>query len=122
MKVICLDLRYVPGDYSLVQGIKGGGTPGRTVSRNGKRVVEEGFGYGRSITSSKLELYAKTDDSSLKIRVDGFFKANVGRLTEKRRDKLRSAMPKEITVHKEMDGRYSADEKELRAWQKDAGL
>ena len=123
MKVKCVALKYFAGDYCLVQGIKGGGVPGRTYYSKGRRIEQEGFGYGRSITPSKLVLYAESDKHSFEIRVDPYFKENVGKLTEKRRNKIKNAMPDEIRIHKEAgESFYRADESDLKAWKKAAGL
>lgn len=86
-------LQYFEGDYSILQKVKGGGVPGRGYYSNGINHEEQGFGWQKNFTSSKLILPATTKGGYHEVRVDCFFKDNIGRLTKKRRLKLEDARP-----------------------------
>ena len=121
MKAKCLKLTYVEGGYSTVQGIKGGGSPGRSYYKKGKKITQQGFGWAKSVTPSELLLYAKVDDNVLELDVGYYFKREVGRLTKKRRDKIEAAMPEKVELVKN-GGFINVSERSLDEWRADAGL
>lgn len=123
MKAKCISLSYIPGSYSISQGVKGGGTPGCSYYRNGAYHEMQGFGWQKDVAPSRLILTVQHKHGYSEIYVDRFFKDTVGRLTEKRRGKLKRAMPEEIEIHRNGGNSFfQADEKDLYAWKDRAGL
>lgn len=123
MKAKCISLRYQQGDFGISQGIKGGGQPGRSYYKKGRRCVQQGNGWQTEYTPSKLILTIETKTGYAEVWVDRFFKDTVGRLTKKRREKLKRSMPETIRVHRDEGSSYFyADERDLDAWRDAAGL
>ena len=117
----CLRVSYIPGDFSLVQGIKGGGVSGNTYWKKGKKVTQHGFGYGTAVTPSDLILYAETDGGVISVSIGWFFKNTVGKLTAKRRAAIAASMPKKVSI--QSGGRYyTVAESDLFKWKCAAGL
>ena len=122
MKAKTLGMRYEEGDFAVSQGVKGGGVDGRSYYKGGSRHMQQGFGWEKVVTPSKLILEVEYDGKYAELWVGGYFKTNLGRLTKKRRQKLRDAMPNKIGVHKAENVFLYADESDLYEWQIAAGL
>lgn len=86
LQVKTLDLEYEAGGYYLWNGVKGGGN--------------RGYGWSEMLISSKLLLFVEGPRGKVSVRVDGPFKASVGRLTEKRRALIRQTTPERVTLVK----------------------
>lgn len=125
MQARCIDLYYQPGDYKTVQRIKGG-VGGTSYYKKGKIHQPQGFGWEKQITPSKLILAVENGGECYEILVDKFFKKSVGRLTEKRRNKIRECMPETISIeqYENSKGRnyYVATEADLDKWLNSTGL
>lgn len=117
----CISLKYYPGDYSIVQGIKGGGCSGKTYLKKGKLVTQQGFGWGTSVTPSRYILLAKTANGSVEVDVGFYFKKYVGRLTERRRDLIEEHMPTKVMLV-DNGSYYSVSECDMETWKQACGL
>lgn len=126
MKAKCISLRYEAGDYSTGQGISGGGIPERSYFNKGKVHQQQGFGWEKQITPSRLILIVEINGSYHEIWVDRFFKDSVGKVTAKRIEKLDENMPEKIRVneYEKADGGiyYTVDENDLYKWKENASL
>lgn len=91
----CLRLQYQAGDFELCQGIKGW-QHGKMVG--GKWFRNRGFGWGESITPSKLILHTRISNKNHEIWIDFFFKRHLGKLFEGTRRLIEHTMPKEVRV------------------------
>ena len=64
--------------------------------------------------------------TSLAVRIDPYFKENVGRMTQKRIDKIIAAMPDEVHVEKHTsdygNSYFAVSENDLNEWRKASGL
>lgn len=126
MEVKCISLRYEAGDYSIGQGITGGGIPGRSCYKKGKVHQQQGCGWEKQITPSRLILIVEINGSYHEVWVDKFFKDSVGRLTTNRIEKIVQNMPEKICVneYEKADGSvyYTVDESSLYMWKESASL
>ncbi|MBO3319848.1 hypothetical protein CYK62_00870 [Clostridium perfringens] len=126
MNAKCISLSYKESDFNISQGIKGGGVYGKSYYKKGKIHHEQGFGWEKQITPSRLILTVKIEDSYYEIWVDRFFKDTIGKLTKNRREKLFQSMPEIINVERfeknNGDVYYIADENDLYKWKDAAGL
>lgn len=123
MKANCLDLKYEAGDFYLTQGVKKGT---KTKYKNGYIHSPRGFGWGNNYKPSHLTLILDIDGSRGYSWVDGYIKDNVGKLTQKRVNKMEAAIPDTVKVEEyhRQDGTpyYVVDDKDMDAWINRAGL
>lgn len=128
MLATCKDVRYQAGSYECVQSWSAK-DPGYLSSlKEGGRthVSDRGTGWADVVTPSKLILTVEIENGAHEIWIDRFFKKTVGRLTAKRRDLIRAAMPVTIEVERQVGRQgteyYSVPEPELAAWLHRTGL
>lgn len=93
MIVDCIKVEYEHGNFNLFNGVKGGTRDHRD---GNKQFTNRGSGWGQEVTSSKLNLVIDVEGKHYNSWVDKFFKDNLGKLTEKRRDIISSTMPQTI--------------------------
>ncbi|MBL4933032.1 hypothetical protein [Clostridium paridis] len=126
MEAKCISLRYEAGNYSIGQGISGGGIPGKSYFEKGKVHLQQGCGWEKQIAPSRLILMVEINGCNGEIWVDRFFKDAVGKLTAKRVEKLEKNMPEKIHVneYKKADDSfyYTVDENDLYKWKENASL
>lgn len=123
MKAKCLEVIYEEGDFYLTQGVKKGT---KTTFSNGYVHSPRGNGYGNNYKPSHLILYFEIDGYRRSAWVDRYFKDSVGRLTEKRRNKIISTMPSTVTVEEFVslnDGKYYVvSDEDMEMWLSRTGL
>lgn len=123
MKAICLDVFYEEGDFYLSKGVKKGT---RTTYKNGYVHSPRGSGWGDNYKPSHLVLTIKVKGRVVDTWIDRYFKDNVGRLTEKRRNKIIDTMPEEVKVeeYEKQDGSlyYVVEDHDLEKWAKRSKL
>lgn len=123
IKVKCLGLQYESGDYYTSQGHK----KGSKISKKGDYTCfPQDTGWGKNIKPSKLTLQIGVDGKIYDTWVDRYFKDNVGRLTEKRLDKIEANMPEAVEVIECEDSNagkyYVVSEESMDVWLKATGL
>ncbi|WP_346914305.1 hypothetical protein [Clostridium sp.] len=123
MKAKCISLRYEAGDFYLTQGVKQGT---KTTYKNGYIHSSRGSGWGDNYKPSHLVLYLDVDGRRGYSWVDRYFKDNIGKLTENRRNKIQDAMPAmvEVEEYTRQDGvvYYVVSDKDMAAWVNRSGL
>lgn len=115
----CFDVRYIASEREVSQS-------GSTVNPRGYYAAlssgwsDRGTGWMERFTPSKLILNVEIADARHEIWVDRFFKDHIGRLTLKRRNAIKAAMPAEIEVEAKTSQRgtayYVVTEPALAAW------
>jgi hypothetical protein len=119
----CLGVRYEEGDFYLSQGVKKGT---RTTYRDGYVRSPRGCGWGNNFKGSKLILFLEVEGKRESAWIDNFFKDNIGRLTEKRRDIIEQTIPATIEVkeYEKNDGStyYIVDDADMVRWLRRTGL
>lgn len=112
-QAMCVE--YTHGSQNTVDGVK---NHQQRYKRNGNQsTIPLGNGHASVITSSELELKAKTGSGSLlSVSVKREFQEGIGRLTEKRRNAISDTMPESITVTKNSDGRVVVDPVIMKDW------
>lgn len=109
----CVDVTYVPGNHTLVQGVKNHEKPQR--APDGATFTPLGHGVGQHILNTQLILTVEVDGEHEEIRIGRYFKDNLGNLTQKNRDAIQASMPETVTIA--MSGKYlSVDESDLNSW------
>jgi len=121
IRVNCIYMKYIPGDCSIVQGIKGGGCPEKSYYKKGRRITQKGFGWGTSVVPSQYILYTKADDKSIVVDVGFYFKNEVGRLTERRRGLIEENMPEQVNMVNK-GSYYEVSGDDMDAWKQACGL
>ena len=119
-----VSMQYIPGEYYITQGHKG--HERNHYNKSGRYVNQRGFGWASEYKSSELILYLERDGKSLAVRIDPYFKEIVGRMTQKRIDKIIAAMPDEVHVEKHTsdygNSYFAVSENDLNEWRKASGL
>jgi len=120
----CLAVGYRKGSFSKTQHCKKG-----TKTRHdklGNVHSPAGGGYEDHCKKSQLILYLEVDNNNSYSYIDSYFKYSVGSLTEKRRDKITSAMPETVEVDEfsKRNGEpfYVVSEADLDSWLSRTGL
>lgn len=121
LRADCIYMRYIPGDYAIVQGIKGGGCPGKSYYKKGRRITQQGFGWATSTVPSQYILYTKADDKRIAVDVGFYFKTEVGRLTERRRGIIEDNMPEQVNLV-DKGSYYEVSDDDMYAWKQACGL
>ncbi|MCK1997488.1 hypothetical protein MPH47_09690 [Psychrobacillus psychrodurans] len=123
MIATCLEVRYEEGDFYLTQGVKNGT---RTTYKNGYTHSPRGFGWENNFKPSRLILYIEVDGHKGYTWIDRYFKDTVGRLTEKRRNKIGFTMPSTVEVeefHNSNGERYYVvSDVDMDSWLSRTGL
>lgn len=123
MKAKCLGISYESGDFYLTQRVKKGT---RTTYKDGYIHSPRGSGWGDNYKPSHLVLTVEVKGRVVDTWIDRYFKDNVGKLTEKRRNKLAATMPDKVKVeeYEKQDGSlyYVVDDDDLEEWAKRAKL
>lgn len=119
-----VSMQYIPGEYYITQGHKG--YECNHYTQYGRYVTQRGFGWASESKPSELILYLESEEESLAVRVDSYFKENVGRMTQKRIDRIIAAMPDEVNIEKRTSNfgndYLAVSEHDLNEWRKAAGL
>lgn len=120
----CLQIRYEEGDYYTSQRIKNGSMVKST--GNGYTQYPQGNGWAKNLKGSKLILFIEVDGNVYDTWIDQYFKDNIGKLTEKRREIIERTMPVlvEVDEYERRDGsKYCiVDEESMNKWLKATGL
>ncbi len=123
MKAKCLGLKHETGDFYLTQGVKQGT---KTTYKNGYTHSPRGCGWGNNYKPSRLTLILDVTGNRGYSWIDGYIKDNVGKLTQKRVNKIEAAMPDTVEVEEypKQDGGvyYVVDDKDMAAWIERADL
>ncbi len=123
IKAKCLSLEYKPGDYYTSQGHK----KGSRIKQSGDYTCfPQDTGWGKNIKPSRLILQIGVEGKRYETWVDSYFKNNVGRLTEKRIDRIEANLPEVVEVM-ECEGSkvgkyYVVSEESMDAWLRATGL
>lgn len=121
----CLCVIYQPGDYYTSQG-ESGRNYGQVTFKKGYRKENQGGGWATNTKPSRLILNIVVEGKIYDTLIDRYFKDNVGKLTEKRRNIISMNMPEFINVHEynKNNGEiyYVVDEQCLSQWQQRTGL
>ncbi|CEK39978.1 hypothetical protein [Paraclostridium sordellii] len=121
----CLSINYQDGDYYTSQGERGSNY-GKVSFKKGYKKVNQGGGWATNTKPSRLILNIIVDGKIYETLIDRYFKYNVGRLTEKRRNLIAMNMPEFVNVHEYNNSKgeiyYVVDEQCLFLWQQRAGL
>ena len=123
MKFNTVDTRYYPGDRFISQKHKSGEK--RHHSKSGTFVEPIGFGNAVESTPSEYYLIVEAGKGQVYIRIDSYFKERRKKLTEKRRAKLRAAMPEEVQlVKRKTSGReiITVSDQDMAQWCEAAGI
>lgn len=124
LTAICIQLRYEPGDYHIGQRVKGGSN-GVTYYKKGYIRTTQGYGWEKCIRPSKLIISIQVDNRIYDVWIDRYFKDTIGKLTAKRIDAIKQAMPETIQVYecetRSGDIYFNIEESELDAWRIRAG-
>lgn len=119
-----IEMRYFPGEYGITQGHKAGES--NHYNKSGKYVQPTGYGWARESMPSQLILYLEKGNETIPVRVDPYFKETVGRMTQKRVNKIIDTMPEKVHVEKQVSfygNEYLiVKEADLEKWRKKAGL
>ena len=119
-----VSIQYIPGEYYITQGHKG--YERNHYNKYGRYVNQRGFGWASESKPSELLLYIESEEGRLAVRVDPYFKENVGRMTQNRIERIIAAMPDEVNVEKRTsdygNDYLAVNENDLNEWRKAAGL
>jgi hypothetical protein len=123
MKVKCKNIKYEPGSYEQIQGVKGT-SRGKLVG--GKFYRKRGHGWGEHIQGSRLILIVDNRGQELEVQIGRDFKQLLGPLSKKRRETIVATMPDQIELKLQVSAKGTkylvvADEDLLRwvGWVKD---
>ena len=98
MKAKILKIQYVPGEYFLSQGHKGGEP---CHYKNGRYVKPTGCGWATESRPARLLAFIDVDGSIHETRLDFYFRNVWGRLTQKRIAAIESTAPEYVNVEKQ---------------------
>jgi len=113
-----IGIRYEAGSYVLTSGHKASERNHYSESRG--YVRQRGFGWASEFKPSKLILDVSIDGKRYEVWVDRFFKEQIGRLTENRKNVIISTVPKMVNVekHETCSGSiyYTVTEADMQEW------
>lgn len=119
----CLKVVHEKGEYFYGQGLKKGTKAGY---KKGYYCSPNGFGGGHYYKSSTLILYAVINSRVYNIRIDRFFRDYIGKLTEKRVNKIIAEMPAQVSIeeYNTQGGEkyYQVTELDLEEWLERTGI
>lgn len=121
MLATCVRMEYQPAESSVDASYSRKAPQIMRAHRaQGGYVKDLGTGWAVFATSSKLILHIMVDGKSAQIWVDRFFRHHLGILTQKRRQRIASAMPTTISVLERVGRKgthyWSVPESELMLW------
>ena len=99
MRAKILKIQYVPGEYFLSQGHKGGE---RCYYKNGRYVKPTGCGWATESKPARLSAFIDVDGCIHETRLDFYFHNVWGRLTQKRITAIESTAPEYVNVEKQL--------------------
>lgn len=121
MKAKILKIQYIPGEYYLSQGHKGGE---RCHYKNGRYVKPTGCGWATESRSARLSAFIDVDGGIHETRLDFYFRNAWGRLTQNRITAIQSTAPEYVNVEKQISSYgneyLSICESDMDAWFKAA--
>lgn len=120
MKVKVEQVFYLPGEHSMIQGLKSGK---RTKSRGGRVYKATGSGWGRNVEPGKIFVIISVDGKQKEIRIDSYFRNRLNdasktgrlRLTKKRVKAIIDTQPKMVTLEL-FQSYWRVTSDDLRAW------